>query len=197
MDIFDFTRCVASELGNGWTAHRDRYDREAQLRGPAGESLSLTDGDHSHRSGEHGRVIIAGCYGDLGTHLHDREKANPITVRATRHPALIAADIESRLLPTYRAALELARPRASVDAARTQRREALLEVLPQILAPADRIHNNVIYLLGDRPISGKFTVNTGGGAHVELDVDSGHVLTLARALSAALAHPTAAPTIDA
>ncbi|MFD8249741.1 hypothetical protein [Nocardia sp. NPDC059691] len=194
MDIFAFACRVAAELGPGWTARPHRYySYEAELHGPDEEQLALTDGDHSHRRNDHGRVLITGHYGELGTHLHDRDKADPITVGAARHPALIAADIESRLLPPYRAALAHARPRANAEAARAQRREEILAALPQILAPADRIHDNVVYLGGNRPVSGKVTVNAQGGAHVELDIDARHVLTFARAIAAST-HPADTPT---
>lgn len=187
MDIDDFARRVAAELGPPWRAEPGRREGTAQISGPGHEILDLADGDHSHRTSEHGRVSIAGVLGQSGSLLNACDTPAPITVCANRHPSLAAADIAARFLPPYRAALTRVGVLAASEADRVRLRNDLLDELTAILAPARRIHDTTIRLPGIGPVTGKLIVRDSGSVVVELRVDAEHAPNFARALVTSLA----------
>lgn len=121
-------RNIAAELSGEW--HRDDSPREdgAALRGPNGERLWLNPGAE-WIAAERGKLAIHGDLSDLREHLRYNEPHHGIRVAMSKRPAVIAREIERRLLPDYRIARDQASERKTAhDAAMTRRNEILDEL---------------------------------------------------------------------
>ncbi|MFC9434760.1 hypothetical protein [Nocardia sp. NPDC057030] len=181
---------IAEELGAGWRAERGYMVRaHVLLHGPDTETLTILDGDDSHRRTEHGRLHISADYGELRPHLNSGEGRDRITVASHRSAAEIAAEITRRLLPDYTTTLGLCRTRARAHARQQARYQATRNVLCEALAPAQLVRDDRISFddYGD-DIRGEVRVLSCGTAEFTLSVSTAHALELAHSIAARRAH---------
>jgi hypothetical protein len=100
--MLQLARDVAAALGDGWTSQPGHHDTHASIAHPDGRRLFLFT---QCWGGLNGRLQITGCYPDPGAGTGWRFKHSDvkdrITVSPDRDPAVIARDIDCRLLPVY------------------------------------------------------------------------------------------------
>ncbi|MFX0575095.1 hypothetical protein [Nocardia nepalensis] len=187
MDLLDLAHQIAAALGAGWVAERGRTLRaHVLLHGPDEQRLSVTDGDDSHRRTDHGRLHIRADYGQYSSHLVTGEGDNTITVCAHRDATAIATDISRRLLPDYQATLVRCRPRAHAHAIRLAQRDATIDSLCRVLAPAEVIAPGDRVSFGESGdgVRGQIRVLYSGATEFELDVTAAHIIELAQVIAA-------------
>ena len=137
--------------------------------GTEGDGLYL-----SEQYNQRGRVDIHGWFPHTRYWLDGQRKH--ITVRADRGPRVIAAEITTRLLPTYRAAMVKVREDAAEEQAARRNRDTLAAYITGLF-PGDRMavpshcqdhyrSEIIIYLPGCRGGRVKFH---GDGTEVEFD----------------------------
>jgi len=136
MDIKTITREIAAALGDGWKAAPGWYEgptvRDARLIGPEGEEIHVTMPTWPPAMA--GRLNLSASYGaDLRPHMPYNAKRAEITVSQAKSAAVIARDIERRLLPDLRNLLYTLRERKAqsdeYEAGRQTTLAAVLEAL--------------------------------------------------------------------
>lgn len=100
-DFYDLVVEVVDALGTDWrTAPNGWGYNRVELKSIHGDVIDLHDGNRSHLKSQEGRVVITS---DLtGLYCYTRKSAPTITVAQSRGPEVIAAEIQTRLLPGYR-----------------------------------------------------------------------------------------------
>ncbi|MFE9575367.1 hypothetical protein ACFYO1_03195 [Nocardia sp. NPDC006044] len=177
---------IAEELGAGWRAERGYMIRaHVLLHGPDTETLTILDGDDSHRRTDHGRLHISADYGELGSHLNSGEGHDRITVASHRSAAEVAAEITRRLLPDYTTTLGLCRTRARAHARQQARQRATRDALCEALTPARlRGDDHIDFGEYDDGIHGDVRVLYSGPTEFTLSVASAYALELAQFIAA-------------
>jgi hypothetical protein len=158
---------IAGSLGEGWKAVPNNDGcRGAHLHGPASEDIWL-----SRTWAGPGRLFIKGEFptaldggGSYGPY-NARDK-HSITVAGDKAPAVIARDIERRLLPEYR--LDLAKALKS-QIAHMARREAIKQTSNRLMALGCKLNHNResgdrVSLFADPEV---FHVDTYATVHVD------------------------------
>lgn len=107
-DLHALCAAVAAALGSEWRADPQPSFRVTLRNDNAGESLAIRLGTWG---GENGRLCIRGAFnGEEGRYVYGMRTPD-ITVSRHRPAAVIAREIERRLLPDYREALAKTRER--------------------------------------------------------------------------------------
>jgi hypothetical protein len=167
LDCSALATATAQHLGEGWTC-----SSTSRWRDEWWQKLSHTDGRALTLTTTHDveRVTVHGIYptpNDLAGSSFPR-----ITVRASRGPAVIAAEITRRFLPTY----DLLHAEAKIQAApHWKREEVVREQADEIasLLPAGRRDpdsGTVHFTLPERAGSGVITVYLGEIASVAIHI---------------------------
>ncbi len=112
-------RQIVGCLPGAWSIDADTYSVVA--RGEEGEAICFDVIEHQ------GRLSISGSFGDCNAYLDYQAKRPKITVDAGRDPAIIAREIERKVLPDYRELLASARHHKALTEARQARIQATIE----------------------------------------------------------------------
>lgn len=103
-------RTIADELGDGWSAKEGHWPngQDALLFGPQGEEIHVTAG--GWRKQDDGRFAFAADLYKYRDYLRHEDRLGgckrEISVSQSKTAKKIAAEVERRLLPTYREVLE-------------------------------------------------------------------------------------------